>query len=188
MPFMWSPSAQLDQYAADLPLTVLLKPRPQTQRQTADIPRLIVHPHIQKCLHAPPHGRVMKSRELTCGLGMQNSEDVIRARRGAEQQTTANQTRGESCPQDAGGMQKVPTSELARTQDCPKGCRGPSHVTSPNENIWVRPPRESHQCLPPRRRNPAFVPELGLPLMNLDPGMEVEHANPVDGKHCGVGV
>ena len=25
---MWSPSAQLDQYAADLPLTALLRPRP----------------------------------------------------------------------------------------------------------------------------------------------------------------
>ena len=66
---------------------------------------------------------------------MQNSQDVVRARGRAETikatTQTANQIQAESCPRDVGGMQKVPTSELVRTQDCPKGCRGPSRSSGP---------------------------------------------------------
>ena len=81
---MWSPFTQLDQCS--------WAQTTQTQRQSADIPRLIVHPHIQKCLHALAHGRVMESR-TTLILAKVGLDKVGLAKVGQNGQSRAQPTK-----------------------------------------------------------------------------------------------
>ena len=83
-------------------------------------------------------------------------------------------------------MQKVPTSEFVRTQDCPKGCRGPSRPAGPLEGSCHLAKRwhlgQTSTRVPPMSLTPEEEPclcstrvgssLLGLPYMNLDPGMD----------------